>query len=120
MVEHIGSGVTRMRELMHDEGLTPPEFNMDGIFTVTLRRSFDFEKWVNKWVNHLPEKRIAILTAMHYDPAIRKTELLKLTILGATAVDNSIDALKDAELVEREGTKKGNWVLHYMTPKVGE
>ena len=43
MVEHIGSGITRMRELMNDEGLTPPEFSMDGMFSVTLRRPFNFD-----------------------------------------------------------------------------
>jgi ATP-dependent DNA helicase RecG len=120
MVEHIGSGITRMRDLMHDEGLTPPEFSMDGMFTVTLRRPFDFDKWVDMWVNHLSEKRIAIIKAMHQNPAIRKSALEKLIGLSATAVDNNIDALKDAGLVEREGTKGGNWILHYIKPKVGE
>lgn len=120
MVEHIGSGIARMRDLMHDNGLTPPEFNMDGMFTVTLRRPFDFDKWVDKWVNHLSENRIIIIKAMHQNPAVKKTELGKLTGLSATAVDKNIDALKDARLVEREGTKGGNWVLHYITPKVGE
>jgi len=120
MVEHIGSGIARMRDLMHDDGLTPPEFSMDGMFTVTLRRPFDFDKWVDKWVNHLSENRIIIIKAMHQNPAVKKTELGKLTGLSATAVDKNIDALKDAGLVEREGTKGGNWVLHYIVPKVGE
>ncbi|MFY7743226.1 MAG: ATP-binding protein [Flavobacterium sp.] len=48
LVEQIGSGITRIRDVMNDEGLTPPEFNIDGMFTVTLRRPFDFEKWVEK------------------------------------------------------------------------
>lgn len=120
MVEHIGSGITRMRELMNDEGLTPPEFSMDGMFSVTLRRPFNFDMWVDKWVNHLSENRVIILTAMHYNPVVKKTELAMLTGLGATAIDNNIDALKDLGLVEREGTKGGNWVLHYIEPKVGE
>lgn len=119
MVEQIGSGIARMRDLMQDEGLTPPEFSMDGMFTVTLRRPFDFNKWVNEWVNHLSDKRIAIIKAMHDNPAIRKSELARLTGLGATAIDNNIEALKDEGLVEREGTKGGNWVLHYKWPKGG-
>lgn len=56
---------------------------------------------------------------MHLNPAIRKSELEKHTGLSATAVDNNIDALKEAGLVEREGTKEG-WILHYIKPKVGE
>lgn len=117
MVEQIGSGIGRMRDLMRDEGLTPPEFNTDGMFTVTLRRPFDFEKWVNKWVNHLSGKRIVILTAMHHDPTIKKASLEKLTGLSGSAIDKNIEALKDAGLVEREGTKGGNWILHYIEPK---
>ena len=38
LVEQIGSGISRMRDLMKEEGLTPPEFNTDGMFTVILRR----------------------------------------------------------------------------------
>lgn len=120
MVEQVGSGVSRMRDLMVEAGLTLPEFSMDGMFTVTLRRPFDFAKWVNEWVNHLSDKRITIIKAMHNNPAIRKSELARLTGLGATAIDNNIDALKEEGLVEREGTKGGNWVLHYIWPTVGE
>jgi ATP-dependent DNA helicase RecG len=101
MVEHIGSGITRMRDLTHDEGLIPPEFSMDGIFTITLRRLFDFDIWGDMWENHLSEKRIAFIKSMHLNPAIRKSVLEKHTGLSATAVDNNIDALKDAGLVER-------------------
>lgn len=120
MVEQVGSGVSRMRDLMVEAGLTLPEFSMDGMFTVTLRRPFDFNKWVNEWVNHLSDKRITIIKAMHNNPAIRKSELTRLTGLSATAIDNNIDALKEEGLVEREGTKGGNWILHYIWPKVGE
>ena len=44
-------GITRIKDVMNDVRLTPPEFNIDGMFNVTLRRSFDFEKWVEKWVD---------------------------------------------------------------------
>lgn len=119
MVEQIGSGIARMRDLMTEEGLTPPEFNIDGIFSVTLRRSFDFNKWLDKWGNILSEKRVMLLKAIHRNPMIKKSELQKLTGLSPTSVDNNIEALKDLGLLEREGTKGGNWILHYInTPKV--
>ena len=35
MVEQIGSGISRMRDLMKEEGLTPPEFYFDDKFIVT-------------------------------------------------------------------------------------
>ena len=120
LVEQIGSGIARIRDVMKDEGLTPPEFITDGMFTVTLRRPFDFDKWVNKWVNNLSEKQILILTAIHNNPSIKKSVLQQLVDFSATALDNNIDVLKGEGLLEREGTKGGIWIIHYINPKVGE
>lgn len=61
MVEQVGSGISRMRDLMIEENLTPPEFNTEGIFTATFRRPFDFNKWVDK----LTENRVNIIKAIH-------------------------------------------------------
>ena len=36
------------------------------------------------------------------------------------ALDNNIDDLKKEGLLEREGTKGGLWIIHYINPKVGE
>lgn len=58
LVEQIGLGITRIRDIMTDEGPTPPEFNINGMFTVTLRRPFDFEKRVNKWVNNYQRNKL--------------------------------------------------------------
>src|SRR5690606_30494679 len=101
MVEQIGSGITRMRDLMEESKLTPPEFNTEGIFTVTFRRPFDFEKWVNKWVNKLTEKQIIILRAIHEDHDIKKAVLQQLTDFSATTLDNNLDFLKKERLLER-------------------
>lgn len=120
LVEQIGSGITRIRDLMKDKVLTPPEFSIDGMFTATLRRSFDFEKWVNKWVNNLSEKQILIITEIHNNPTIKKSVLQQLVGFSATALDNNIEVLKDKGLLEREGTKGGVWIIHYINPKVGE
>jgi ATP-dependent DNA helicase RecG len=120
MVEQIGSGINRMIDLMRTEKLTPPEFSTDGIFTVTLRRPFDLDKWVNKWVNKLTAKQIVILKAIHENPKIKKVKLQELANLSGTAVDNNIEILKVEGLLERVGTKGGVWILHYKLPKVGE
>lgn len=120
MVEQIGSGISRMRDLMKEKGLTPPEFNIDGMFTVTFRRLFDFEKWVNKWVNNLSEKQIIILEVIHKNKEVKKSVLQELTGFSATTLDNNLEILKKEGLLEREGTKGGIWILHYISPKVGE
>ena len=117
MVEQIGSGISRMRDLMLEEGLTPPEFSIDGMFTVTFRRPFDFEKWVDKWVEKLSENRIEILKAIHYNSKISKKKLESNIGLSGTAIDNNIEALKELGLLEREGgAKGGEWMIKFKLP----
>ncbi len=115
MVEQIGSGISRMRDLMKEEGLTPPEFNSDGMFTVTLRRPFDFDKWVNKWVEKLSENRIKILREIHKNDKIAKRELEEKVDLSA--IDNNLETLKELGLLEREGgARGGHWIIKYILP----
>lgn len=109
LVEQIGSGITRIRDVMNDEGLTPPEFNIDGMFTVTLRRPFDFEKWVEKWVEKLTDNRVKILREVHNNHKTTKKELEQLVGISASAIDNNIDVLKDLGLLSREGSDKGGY-----------
>lgn len=117
MVEQIGSGISRMRDLMKENGLTPPEFDIDGMFTITLRRPFDFEKWVNKWVEKLSENRINILKNIHLNNKISKKELETIIGLSGTAIDKNIDALRELGLLEREGEAKGGqWIIKFILP----
>ena len=117
LVEQIGSGIARMRDVMKEEGLTPPEFNIDGMFTVTLRRPFDFEKWVEKWVEKLTDNRVKILREVHNNPKVTKKELEQAVSISASAIDNNIDILKNLGLLTREGSDKGgNWRINYLLP----
>lgn len=117
LVEQIGSGITRIRDVMNDEGLTPPEFNIDGMFTVILRRPIEFEKWVERWVDNLSENRIKILKNIYKNPKISKRELEAIVGLSGSAIDKNIDFLKNLELLERKGnTKSGHWIIKYKLP----
>lgn len=117
LVEQIGSGITRIRDVMNDEGLTPPEFNIDGMFTVTLRRPFDFEKWVEKWVEKLTDNRVKILREVHNNHKVTKKELEQAIGISASAIDNNIDVLKDLGLLSREGSDKGGyWKINHILP----
>ena len=117
LVEQIGSGITRIRDVMNDEGLTPPEFNIDGMFTVILRRPIEFEKWVERWVDNLSENRIKILKNIYKNPKISKRELETIIGLSGSAIDKNIDFLKNLQLLERKGnTKSGHWIIKYKLP----
>ena len=120
MVEQIGSGIVRMRDLMKEAGLTPPEFTMDGLFTVVFRRPFDFERWVEIWVEKLTDNRVKILREVHRNNRVTKRELEQIIGLSASAIDNNIDALKELGLLERVGSDKGgNWRINYILPQGG-
>jgi ATP-dependent DNA helicase RecG len=120
LVEQIGSGISRMRDLMQIEGLTPPEFNTDGMFTVIFRRPIEFDKWVVRWVDNLTENRINILKNIYSNPKISKRELESIIGLNGSAIDKNIDFLKDLGLLERKGnTKSGHWIIKYELPQVG-
>jgi len=117
LVEQIGSGITRIRDVMNDEGLTPPEFNIDGMFTVTLRRPFDFEKWAEKWVEKLTDNRVKILREIHNNHKVTKKELEQVVGISASAIDNNINILKDLGLLSREGSDKGGyWKIITILP----
>ena len=120
MVEQIGSGIGRIKDLMQEQGLPLPQFSFDGMFTVVLKRPIDFKKWVNKWADKLTDNRIAILRAIHNNNKVTKKELEGSVGIGSTAMDKNLDILKEFGLVERIGTKGGTWVIHYITPEVGK
>ncbi|WP_298952347.1 RNA-binding domain-containing protein [uncultured Nonlabens sp.] len=120
MVEQIGSGIGRIKDLMKENNLQAPQFSFDGMFTVTLTRPFDFEKWINKWKEQLTDTRITILRAIHNNPKMTKTVIADLANIGSTALDNNMEYLKDLGLLNREGTKGGRWILNYINPEVGE
>ncbi len=117
MVEQVGSGIARMRNLMLEADLTEPEFNTEGIFTVTFRRPFDFYKWVDKWVETLTTNRVAIVKAIYENSKISKRSLAEKIGLSTTAIDNNLEILKSLGLIERVGgAKGGHWEIKYLLP----
>ncbi|WP_133509889.1 winged helix-turn-helix transcriptional regulator [Flavobacterium chryseum] len=83
------------------------------VFTVTLRRSFNFEKWVDSLTNN----RVIILREIHNNSKITKKQLEKAVNLSASAIDNNIEKLKDIGLLIREGSDKGGyWKINYILP----
>jgi ATP-dependent DNA helicase RecG len=61
-----------MRDVMKEEGLTPPEFNIDEMFTVTLRSPFDFEKGVEKVGRKITSNLIHYLIQLHKNCSLSK------------------------------------------------
>lgn len=117
MVEQIGSGIGRIKDLMKESDLQAPQFSFDGMFTVTLRRPFDFEKWINKWEDKLSTKRLEIIKQVQNNNKVTINDLSKHIGVSETAIDKNIDVLKEMGLLERIGTKGGSWLLHFIDPE---
>lgn len=106
LVEHIGSGIPRMRKEMLDAGLPEPSYDVEGMFTVTLQRP---KKQIMWNLSDIQSKTIHIL---------QKSPSLTLEQIGAeiglkrTATYKVIKELKEMGVVTRIGRKNdGKWVI---------
>jgi ATP-dependent DNA helicase RecG len=117
LVEKIGSGIPRMEELMLEKDLAKPEYRIDGMFTIILRRAIDFENWKKLWEDKLGDPRLAILHAINNHPRISKKQLADTLAISTTAIDKHIDRLKDLGILERIGPDRGGrWKINRVLP----
>ncbi len=117
LVEKIGSGIPRMEELMHSNGLTSPEYRIDGMFTILLRRQFNFEEWKKLWSAKLNAQRLAILHVINNQPTISISQLANALAISDTAIDNHLSFLKELKIIERIGPNKGGkWKINFIYP----
>ena len=101
MVEQVGSGIGRMRDLMKKAKLPDPVFKTEGMFSVVLRRTV--EETVEETVD-------LILNAMKINPKITSRELQDRTGLTRRGVEYQISNLKREQKIIRVGsTKAGEW-----------
>lgn len=112
MVEQVGSGVQRMKDLMTDVKLPEPTFYFDGMFSVIFNRPVNWSKKREKYLEILSENQMKILDLISENPEITKKVLSSTMKVGSTTIDNNIKKLKDLALLKRIGSdKKGKWVI---------
>lgn len=117
LVEKIGSGIPRMEELMQGNGLASPEYRIDGMFTIILRRQFNFEEWKKLWSTKLNAHRLAIIHVINNQPTVSKNQLANALAVGVTTVENHLNYLKEIGIIERVGPDKGgSWKINFITP----
>jgi ATP-dependent DNA helicase RecG len=134
MVERVGSGIRKMRRAMAAAGLLPPEFDLNGFFTVILRRSPEFslkekaplagegkptdpaqtEDKVSALklalkisVKSALKTASAIIDAMKEDPHITVPEIARTISVSTRTVNNYIRRLKETGFIRRVGPDKG-------------
>ena len=106
LVEQVGSGIARMKQLMSDAGLPLPVFNTAGIFTVILQRP---EKSSVK-SSVKSSERIIVMIAEH--PKITIPEMAAKMQLSTRAIEKQLAKLKSIRVIQRVGSDKdGYWEI---------
>ena len=107
VVEKIGSGVPRMRELMKTAGLPEPIFSTKSFFTVTFMNRVKPNSASDDRLNdrlNLREKRV--LRILEETPGLRTNELSKIIEVSIPTLSRALKNLIDLGLIEYRGAKK--------------
>ncbi len=126
-VERMGTGIGRMRNLVREAGLKPPDFTSDTFFHAVFQRNPEHalksaagrgveKRLAEGLVEGLAESQRKILALVEKTPSISKQELSRKIRISTTAIDKNIQVLKKKGLLERVGPDKGgHWIL--LEPK---
>lgn len=90
LVEHVGSGIGRMKELMLNAGLPEPEYETEGMFTITLRRKASVVE--NTGLSEL-EKKVMDFMSVEIKPSI--DELCEKTGKKKSTIYNTLKSLRE-------------------------
>jgi len=117
LVENVGSGIKRMRQLMKKEGLEEPLFDINENWFVVSFKRLPLEKGTNGLVDGLVdglvESQKKILKLMKKSPQISKEEMARKIGISTTALDKNINTLKKKGLLTRIGPAKGgHWKVN--------
>lgn len=112
LVEHIGSGIPRMNREMEGAGLPLPEFETEGMFTVTLYRK-SRKKAAGGNSGPKPQKPHSILEAISQNPKVTLAEISRVMGISRTKVYMQVRQLKEKGILQRVGRRSdGYWVVN--------
>ncbi|MCM1220066.1 MAG: helix-turn-helix domain-containing protein [Lachnospiraceae bacterium] len=113
LVEHVGSGIPRMKKDMLDAGLPEPIFETEGMFTVIFKRPAAMQAIKEQAKDfQLTEIQREILSAITDKPNITMDELGAMLNLGRSSIYKNLKQLKEQGILMREGRKRdGRWVI---------
>lgn len=118
LVEQVGSGIGRIKELMKDANLPKPIFQKEGIFTVILQRPLKStqktaqktaQKSTQKTVQKTAPKILQLIKENNFITTIEMADKLQIT---RSAVAKQIAKLKKQGIINRIGSDiSGKWIL---------
>lgn len=112
LVEQVGSGIGRMRDLMKTAKLPEPEFKTDGIFTVVFHRTV--EETVEE--TNLSSTAKKILDLIKQYPGVTTKKLAESIGITDKGVEYNLSKLQKENIIYREGSRKSCvWKLKNQT-----
>jgi len=118
LVEHVGSGIMRIRETISKAGLVAPKFEFTTFFTVIFYRpKLEIEiiknkEWSEKWSEKWSENQRKLITYLEKNPKATRKELAKKIKINPSAIQKNLNTLKKQGKVKRIGSDKGgHWEI---------
>jgi ATP-dependent DNA helicase RecG len=113
LIEKLGTGVNRIKDLIKEAKLPEPEFHFNNFFAVTFfRESAEINqiKGGAKSSAKLTDRQQEVLNLIIDNNQITKTELAEKLGINVSAVQKQIENLKQKGILKRIGPKfGGNW-----------
>lgn len=113
LVEQVGSGVGRIKELMKQAGLPEPAFQKEGMFAVTLPRPA--KSSVKSSIKGSIKIKNKIIELIADNPKITVSELAEAIGVSKSSIERYIAQLRKENKLMREGADRGgSWVVSNM------
>ncbi|WP_373512882.1 ATP-binding protein [Persicitalea sp.] len=107
LVEQVGSGIGRIRDLMQEAALPEPVFQKRGMFTVVMQRPGKTSAEPSEKPSEKTSEKILRLIGENNQITIE--ELSERVGKSTRAIEMQIKKLKDRNLLERIGPDKGGY-----------
>ena len=112
LVERIGSGIGRMRDEMKAAGLSEPEFNWNGFFRITFKRSEKRDLEIAVTGGTVSDIDLRISELIKNGEIVRRPDVERLLQLSYASAQRHLANLVKEELILFEGSPKtGKYVL---------
>ena len=111
MVERIGSGIRRIKDLMKEANLAEPIFSFDGMFIVKLARPKP--RAIEGATKGVKRKLAILLTAIAKNERERIPYYSEITGLSTKSIERYIRQLRNANFIDFDGdaTQLGGYFL---------
>ena len=110
-IEKMGTGINRMKDACKEAGISEPEFEITGFFTILFRRKTSENIGINIGINiGLNETQNKVVELMKKDSKITIPRISEIIGIAKRNIEVNISELKKKGIIERIGSRKnGYW-----------